>query len=88
MNEEKPPMQESLKKVHIRALKAISLHEARFQPLQLRSAVRTEVADQLVILGLAECGECDRRFQAWGYPTGYRLTRSGRSALSARRRQS
>ena len=79
-------MPEKLKKAHIRALKALSLHGTRFQPLQLQSAVRTEVADQLVVRGLAECGDSDPRFQAWDYPTGYRLTRSGWNALSARRR--
>jgi hypothetical protein len=77
-------MSEKLKEAHIRALKAISFHEKRFQPLELRSAARSEVAE--LLLGLAERGECDPRFQEWGYPTGYRLTRAGRNALAVRRR--
>jgi hypothetical protein len=81
-----PRPNDKLTKPLTRALKALSLHERRFQPLQLRGSVATEVADQLVVLGLAERGDSDARFEDWGYATGYRLTRAGWTALNARRR--
>ena len=77
-------MPDKLTKTLIRALKAISSHEGHFQPLELRSSIKAEAAEQLVDLGLAERGDCDVRFEEWGYPTGYRLTQAGWSELKAR----
>ena len=78
-------MTDKLTKAVIRALKALSLHEGRFQPLELRSSITTEAVEHLIGLGFAERGDCDPRFVEWGYPIGYRLTSAGKTALIARR---
>jgi hypothetical protein len=69
----------------IRGLKVISLHGDRFQPIELRVAVRTEVADALVALGLVERSQSHERFAEWDYDIGYRLTAAGSDFLIARR---
>jgi hypothetical protein len=74
-----------LTKQQSRGLKALSLAERRFEPLELAARLKFEVADQLVALGLAETGECDARYTDWGYQTGYRLTQKGWTALFQQR---
>ena len=71
----------NLTKPQTRALKTLSIAEDRFEPLALRSHVSQEAADELVALGLAECGPCYQRYRVWGHMTGYRLTGVGLAAL-------
>ncbi len=73
-------MAEKLTKPLWRGLKVLSLAHDRLEPIELWASVSSEVADNLVAMGLAERGESDPRFEEWGYPVGYRLTSAGRYA--------
>lgn len=78
-------MPDKLTKPLVRGLKNLAQAENEFVPIELRGATSSDVADQLVALGLAERGSCEARWQDQGYAVGYRLTRDGFTALHDRR---
>jgi hypothetical protein len=78
----------TLTKKQTKGLKTLSVIEDRFTPLQLLR-ITSEIADQLVQLGLAECGECSERYkELFLNDTGYRLTKAGRGYLNSLREKS
>ena len=60
-----------------RGLRKLSNAIFDFEPLDKRGNLGATVADQLVLLGLAETGPCSAKHLAIGYKIGYRLTELG-----------
>jgi len=78
MNEITASLLPKLTKTQIRALKSISVSFSSFEPSEL-GRFRSDVAEELVTLGLVERGECSTSHkELFGYEQGYRLTCAGR----------